>query len=647
MKHFYLAAVFIFIISNIASKAYDNMYFGIGAGKSFIKSYASLPVIYGADDCGKYTSGNADGFYIKLFAKYPVWKDLLFVNASLAYDSRNIELSLINSDYQVYDSKSGTYKDLVRKYTYNADLDYLTAEIALSIKPLDYLFFIDVGFSAGNPIIKSDYTNKERIQSPDSYLYPNQKKEQIIGTGSLEDASSHYSVSGGISAYIDIQNDLYLVPELSYKYGLNSVLSNSRLDMNIIQAGIGIVYKIDMSEKLLERPVEPVEVEITEEKPVYDSIKTDVSVTPLVLKETIVTQTYPLLPYIFFDSASTDLKPAYKSNVANNTKLNEKELPKDNLQIYFKMLDIIGNRMNLYVGSQITLTGTSDGNEVKTSEEKLKIATKRAESVKNYLVNKWGIDKSRIIIKQIEMPSVPTSIAYKEGYEENRRVEITSAFQQLLAPVVHEKFIEFNPINYPEISINSSNNNIKIDKIETNLNDNDNMIKKGNKWNYLPKKNQIDIAGKLNLNGEKIFARAEISENDKHETRIIEIPVKRNLDNFEIGRLNLIVFDFDKFELSNVNKESVNSFIMKTVSAESKVVISGSTDLLGERQYNKRLSMDRAKTVENYIRTVKPDINISEVKGSGSETLYYDNSTPEGRFYCRTVLIELNTPVKK
>ncbi|TNE35373.1 hypothetical protein EP342_01720, partial [bacterium] len=74
--------------------------------------------------------------------------------------------------------------------------------------------------------------------------------------------------------------------------------------------------------------------------------------------------------------------------------------------------------------------------------------------------------------------------------------------------------------------------------------------------------------------------------------------------------------------------------------------IVGSTDFLGERNYNNELSQNRANNVAKYINTLLPDVKFKKVIGVGSENPKFDNSTPEGRFYCRTVLIEVKTPIK-
>ena len=44
--------------------------------------------------------------------------------------------------------------------------------------------------------------------------------------------------------------------------------------------------------------------------------------------------------------------------------------------------------------------------------------------MKNYLVDSWHIDPSRISIKSQNLPDIPSNIKDTDGIQENRRVEI-------------------------------------------------------------------------------------------------------------------------------------------------------------------------------------------------------------------------------
>jgi outer membrane protein OmpA-like peptidoglycan-associated protein len=125
------------------------------------------------------------------------------------------------------------------------------------------------------------------------------------------------------------------------------------------------------------------------------------------------------------------------------------------------------------------------------------------------------------------------------------------------------------------------------------------------------------------------------------------LPITKRENKFELGRLNLIVFDFDRSDINQQNKNLIQNFVANSIADNSVVTITGSTDRLGEKEYNLSLSKSRAESTYNFIKDIKPKANFKSVIGIGDSKLKYDNGLPEGRFYCRTVLIEVITPINE
>jgi outer membrane protein OmpA-like peptidoglycan-associated protein len=107
----------------------------------------------------------------------------------------------------------------------------------------------------------------------------------------------------------------------------------------------------------------------------------------------------------------------------------------------------------------------------------------------------------------------------------------------------------------------------------------------------------------------------------------------------EIDRYNLILFDFNSEDLGVRNLRIVN-IIKPRISATSTVTITGYTDRIGELRVNQPLSEGRAQSAAKALN-VPP-----ENAGGRGETDMYTNEIPEGRFYCRTVTILVETPVE-
>ena len=118
------------------------------------------------------------------------------------------------------------------------------------------------------------------------------------------------------------------------------------------------------------------------------------------------------------------------------------------------------------------------------------------------------------------------------------------------------------------------------------------------------------------------------------------------MSNYEVSRLSLIVFDYDKADINAANKKMMERVISESARDGSTASVIGSTDRLGEADHNMQLSRQRAEAVSSLAQTIAPSLNVQEVKGIGSSVLPYDNSLPEGRFYCRTVSLTITTPLR-
>ena len=676
---FFVVLIFTILSNNVYSQHNLNenttfMSAGITGGIHLLNHNTSIPIIPGSNDCGFFQNGESIGYYFGISAGYSIINNFLVVDARLTYDYRPADLTATKSSFEVYMEDDGgyNYRTLNLQYSYNTSLTYLNFDIGLKILPVKQIpLFFRASFDAGNPLFNTTYSSKIRITEPESALFPSGKKEQNISDGELNAAGTAMGISGTLGYEVQLQKNFFIAPEISYRYGLNSVVSNADWKTNIIRLGINAFWTIPIGEHTLKIKEEPyVKPEVKEEiivkkepekkpfvkqtpvKPV-ELIK-QFHVENLNLIETIVTETYPLLLYLFFNKADANLPAKYK-NKSDISEFSEKNLPTNTLGIYYKVLDIIGHRMTKFPETTITLTGTSDGKELPNIDKRLELAQKRAQAVKDYLVRRWGIAPDRIKTEAKDKPALPTSEAYPEGFEENRRVEISSNSSELLAPVVHSRFLEYTS-NQKSLKANIRMNSSDIAEWTFTFVDADNNeIYKTNGVRNI--QNELDIpvnkilideAARAVTENKKIFAKINVKNySGKSETKTDVLKTTLSKNQFEVGRLNLIVFDFDKYDISALNKQLIVNFVKSSIHKNSIVRISGSTDRLGEAKYNEKLSYNRAKAVKEYLQNIYPGINIEEITGEGASNLKYDNNLPEGRFYCRTVMIEIKTPISK
>jgi len=103
-----------------------------------------------------------------------------------------------------------------------------------------------------------------------------------------------------------------------------------------------------------------------------------------------------------------------------------------------------------------------------------------------------------------------------------------------------------------------------------------------------------------------------------------------------------ILFDFNKYEVSEESKESLTKFA-ETVNKyeDTDIILEGHTDSVGDEEYNLELSQKRALAVSDYIKSL--DVGgerLTEI-GYGEGQPVADNSTEDGQQQNRRVEIAI------
>jgi outer membrane protein OmpA-like peptidoglycan-associated protein len=138
--------------------------------------------------------------------------------------------------------------------------------------------------------------------------------------------------------------------------------------------------------------------------------------------------------------------------------------------------------------------------------------------------------------------------------------------------------------------------------------------------------------------GQKSSAKSDIS------LQQLTIKKKREIikDDKRIEKFSLILFDYDKANLTQRQANVLNQ-IKSRIQPNTQVTITGYADRTGDPEYNKELSNRRIQEVQRVLRIPEENLNLNPV---GSSVLLYDNDSPQGRSYSRTVQITLETPVE-
>ncbi|MBQ1733169.1 MAG: OmpA family protein, partial [Bacteroidales bacterium] len=177
------------------------------------------------------------------------------------------------------------------------------------------------------------------------------------------------------------------------------------------------------------------------------------------------------------------------------------------------------------------------------------------------------------------------------------------------------------------------------------INDNDIANNGNDSSNSNGKNSQGNGNGNTNGNGLDNNSKNN-SQTDPNETDATGLKTqitKAAFDNAEIGdrfRLNQIYFEFNSSELltiSNIQLDSLYNILLEKPSL--RIEIRGHTDNIGSEGYNKKLSVERAASVYNYLLEKGIPKTRMKYRGFGPNVPVADNNTEQGRELNRRVEI--------
>ncbi len=386
-----------------------------------------------------------------------------------------------------------------------------------------------------------------------------------------------------------------------------------------------------------------------------DSDNNENPIATLKIEEFLSTNMFPVLNYVFFEDNSSQIPIRYnKIEKSESANFNIKQLFNlSTIESYYHLLNIIGFRMSKEPSTRIILTGCNSDDGIEKNN--MELSENRANSVKKYLVNIWGIDEKRIETKFRNLPEKPSNTATEDGIAENRRVEIKSATDfPITSPVViSDTLRQSNP---PTIRFNlNSKTDYEMKSWKLAILQDNQILKEFSGTGALPSSNEWKLnleKSSLPFSGTYLQYFLEVTDIKNHrfvtdkkqilvEQKTITKKIQQQSGDKRIDKFSLILFDYDD---RNLNKEnlSIVKDIKKNIFESSDVLIEGFTDRIGEEDYNLQLSLDRAKAVEKSFNSIR----IS-TKGYGSKNLPCSNDLPEGRFYSRTVKVTIETPLNE
>lgn len=116
------------------------------------------------------------------------------------------------------------------------------------------------------------------------------------------------------------------------------------------------------------------------------------------------------------------------------------------------------------------------------------------------------------------------------------------------------------------------------------------------------------------------------------------VSIRREGNNLVLSMPELILFDFDKYEVKETIKPSLRTLARALKeNKDIRIKIDGYTDFIGSEGYNLELSVKRAKAIKFFLVSKGAIENNISIEGYGKQNPVATNATEKGRARNRRV----------
>lgn len=651
-------------VDEVESPAIADFYIGAFAGFAAINHNATIRAMdfnsqYDLPEAATITSGTGTGIQAGLLFELPLSR-AVSLGLRAGYQSRGGTLS---QNYTNTDDATNQDQVSVEARMHDdltADIGYLQAFPNLKVIPSSLpLYFI-----AGPTVLyamSTDHTYTESIVEPTGATFSRGGRSRTISRGKLKPSTIVPAINVGVGYDFALSSDVGLLLELQYSSTLSDIVTNltgnGEWKTSTLGATVGIRFGLfgEKERPIVARPI-PVDTNrdghIRAAALVNGELSQDLTITGRKVK---ATEAYAFLPYVFFAQDSASIPERYlRIDRRAMRDFNFGRIERgDALQVYYHMLNIIGQRLRDNRKARITLTGCSSNAEGADTV----LGRRRAQAVADYLQDVWRVAKARIEIAPRGLPANPSlsGVEPRESDRENQRVEFASTDYAILAPVQLPDTSLLSPAGIvrffaPPVDTSSA------DSWSLNVMIGDSLIENV-ETGYGPPPEHIDFEIKTStdlaftrptaISGRLVFRDTMFQE---RKTFVSDTVVMRQEGAIETERnvvagsfvdtYTLLLYSFDSDALLDFTQQAT-ILMSSEITDRSKVSIVGHTDRIGLGYYNQELSERRAQVASQNLGV---PLQVKEIKGLGEKKLLYDNALPEGRYYCRTVTVTIETP---
>ncbi|MBL8004995.1 MAG: OmpA family protein [Candidatus Kapabacteria bacterium] len=688
--------IFFLVICVTANSQSVHSSFGLNGGLNYnliSSSFSELPGF--SKPPATFSAINAIGLNLGVYYQLPI-SERVYILPRLSYFQSPSQLEAFEPTTFIINGNPvpGTFR-----HTISAQLSSISFEALLGYR-LFSSFDIFGGASIGYFIGKG-FTQEEEIFSPDSVRFLPGITTRNPRSGEIPSMSLQSFAIGGFRNTF-IKNSYEIVPELTYHFPFQSLTSAVDWKLSSIRLGVSL-GKILPKDSIIKKPLMQlydtvyvrdtvikstndisssglvkfdriknrttnlvslnegtnteryrVSVEIQyiqfeylqekktekifKEKPDFvitkDPQGLEVVETAVTIYRKIQKVSIPVLPFIFFEQNSSEIPSRYKRTSKVESSINS-------LENYYSILSVVALRLKENPTTTVTISGYTS-NET-TAEQSLELSKARAESVKNALVS-LGANPSQIELKNGLLPPKNSRNESEFGHAENRRVELSSTNNTILAPIVIQKV--YDDISQTPLYLKPTLNNTQFKKQEFEIMYNEEYKKYDISMLELVDKKSATYRFPISLLTNSVFDNNTIKQNEvsvslistssdttETSTKSIKVIIK-DTSIVENEVLSVLLFDYDSAEITEQMRQQLQSYTSRDFTNKTLKFI-GTTDVIGSPQYNKELSLKRANSISTLFSGKK------EIIGFGPDDTTYNNNLPEGRFYSRTVKIEI------
>ena len=329
-----------------------------------------------------------------------------------------------------------------------------------------------------------------------------------------------------------------------------------------------------------------------------------------------VSETLPLRNYVFFNEGSaeipnryvmlsTDQASGFKEDQLQNVQVvNMTGRSARQLNVYHNILNITGDRMRSNPGSSILLSGAS--------RKGPKEGKAFAEAIKFYLVDRFGIDGSRIATDGRTKPLIPSEqpggtkelTLLREG---DRRVDLTSSSPELM--------MEVGGGMMKPVQINATQVDPMDSHVVFNVGGAKDLLKnwsldisneQGNVQHYGPFTRDVESIPGMKILGDRAEGDYKVVMTGETKAGLAvrkesTVHLVRQAETIEKGYRFSILFDFDKSKTIASYEKFLAEVVSPLITDGSTVIIHGHTDIIGSDDYNNTLSESRAMETQKII----------------------------------------------